>query len=360
MQRAVILGGAGFIGSALAFRLAGAVDELVVYDNLLEQVHGRNPPQLPAGTGFVRADVRDPLALRALLASTDPDVVFHLAAETGTGQSYDVPSRHCDVNVLGLCHLVEALRELPDRPRRIVLASSRAVYGEGAYLAQDGRSVVAEPRRVEDLKAGRFDVLDEGGRKLHPRATAETFQPRPASVYASTKLMQELILRQTTLGTRLQPVVLRFQNVYGPGQSLRNPYTGVLSILADQILRGEMLNIYEDGLIIRDFVYVDDVVDALLVAGASAESGPEPINIGSGVATPIIGAADALMAELGASPNRKQISGAFRVGDVRHAVADIARARERLGWSPKTPLDVGIARLAAWAKSTHEATSLSA
>lgn len=351
MARVLITGGAGFIGSGLARRLAAAGDQVHVFDNLHPQVHGSGavPPDLGPGVRFERGDVTDRQALAAAVAASDPDQIFHLAAETGTGQSHDLPARYCDANVMGAAHLVEALRALPERRRRLVLAGSRAVYGEGAYIDARGRPASPAPRSLEAMRQGRFDPVDEAGARLQPVPTHETEPPRPASVYASTKLMQEQLIRQTLCGGPCEPVVLRFQNVYGPGQSLSNPYTGVLSIFSSGILEGRTLNIYEDGAIVRDFVFVDDVVEALVRAAHAPYPGSEPINIGSGQGVTILEVARQLLAALEAPTDRWRISGDFRPGDVRHAVADIARARSLLGWAPTTPLAQGLRRFAQWA-----------
>lgn len=351
--RVFVTGGAGFIGSRLSMLMARAGHQVTVFDNLHPQVHGETakPPAFPPAMTFRLGDVRDSEALAAAVRESDPDVIYHLAAETGTGQSYDLPSRYCAVNVDGTCHLIEALRALPSRRRRFVLAGSRAVYGEGAYLTATDARCYPGPRAVDAMQAGRFDPVDADGRPLTPIATDETAPPQPASIYASTKLMQEFVCRQALEGGDTELVLLRFQNVYGPGQSLSNPYTGVLSIFSSQILEGRTLDIYEDGLITRDFVFVDDVVEALKMAGVGPNPGAEPINIGSGEACTINRAAEILLQTLGTEVSRRRVSGKFRAGDIRHAVADISRARERLGWSPRTSLENGLAALAQWAAS---------
>lgn len=353
-KRALITGGAGFIGSRLARKLDAAGIQVVVLDNLHPQVHGHGAfaPRMGDNVEFIHGDVCEGSALKQAVEK-DVDLVFHLAAETGTGQSYDEVTRYCNVNVLGTTRLIEALRALPARPRRVVLAGSRAVYGEGAYVDQDGQSTIAHPRKPADLRMGVFEPLDDNRRPLISQATRETLSPNPASIYASTKLMQELVLSQGLEGTDAELVLLRFQNVYGPGQSLKNPYTGVLSIFCQQILDGRRLNIYEDGNIARDFVFVDDVVSALELAGATPAPPGGPINIGSGEATSILSAARILMMRLTGDDRAFAITGDFRVGDVRHAVADITRARDLLGWTPLVSLESGLHKLADWAKASQ-------
>jgi len=349
-RRILITGGAGFIGSRLARALREAGDDVFVFDNLHAQVHGAAgaPVATLDGVRLIRGDVRDRESLAAAVASADPDLVFHLAAETGTGQSYDLPARYCDVNVSGAANLVECLRRLPERRRRVVLAGSRAVYGEGAYGDGAGRVFAPPPRRPEDLARGAFLPADDGGRRLTPLPTREDLAPSPASIYASTKLMQEYVLRQGLAGSPTRLCVLRLQNVYGPGQSLHNAYTGILSIFARQILDGQELDLYEDGRIVRDFVYVDDVVRAFERAAVADDVDEEPVNIGSGRPAELVGLASALLRCLGRPPDLWSISGRFRPGDVRHALADIGRARTVLGWEPRVTLEPGLQALADW------------
>ena len=352
MSRVLVTGGAGFIGSRLVARLAAKGHEVVVLDNLHPQVHGPHAraPVFPAGVRFIHGGVEDREAVCAAVDAMRPELVFHLAAETGTGQSYDKISHYCAVNVGGTAHLIEELKRSAPDLRRVVLASSRAVYGEGAHLSPEGVFINPPPRTTERMRAGDFQPRDTNGRSVRPVPTREDLPLTPASVYASTKLMQEYLLAQGLAGTTVDLIILRFQNVYGPGQSLRNPYTGVLSIFCSQIFEGRTLNIYEDGEIVRDFVFVDDVVDALERAGEADRADPLPINVGSGHPATILSAARHLLRLLGAPADRFQITGAFRAGDIRYAVADITRAGEVLGWAPRTSFEHGLEALAAWAR----------
>lgn len=350
----MVTGGAGFIGSRLVARLAEIAGKVTVLDNLHPQVHGLDArvPVFPARVDFHRMSVENREAVEELVRSARPALVYHLAAETGTGQSYDEIARYCQVNVSGTAHLIEAVRRSGDPSCRVVLAGSRAVYGEGAYRASSGELVVPPPRLPASMAVGDFLPALPSAGPLQPVPTPETIPLKPSSVYASTKLMQELLVAQGLAGTNCKPVLLRFQNVYGAGQSLRNPYTGVLSIFCQQILSGKTLDIFEDGEIVRDFVHVDDVVEALMVAGRSEQPGEAPINIGSGHAATIADVAKRLLALLGASEDRCRITGAFRAGDIRHAVADISKAREQLGWQPRVELGDGLRELADWARSS--------
>lgn len=354
-NRIFITGGAGFIGSRLVKTLSPGKNQITVFDNLHPQVHGTDPvrPDFPENVTFIKGDVADAEKLQRGIAASKPNLVFHLAAETGTGQSYDEPRRYNQVNVIGTTNLIEALRKLDrsDGTCRVVLAGSRAVYGEGAYTS-NGSDVIAGPaRQGKNLAKGLYSPIGEDGGELDPIPTPESLPPNPASVYASTKLMQEFLLTQCAVEGDYEAAILRFQNVYGPGQSLRNPYTGVLSIFSNQILQGQTLNIFEDGQIVRDFVFVDDVVEALRMAGFASHTPDGPINIGSGYPATILETAQILLRDLGASRENFRISGDFRPGDIRYAVANVERARELLGWHAKTSLADGLSSLAQWAKA---------
>lgn len=359
----LITGGAGFIGSRLIVELLGAdpTCRIWVLDNLHPQVHGTNAsdPVFPEGVKFVRGDIADATLIHELVTHAQPALIYHLAAETGTGQSYDEPTRYCQVNVIGTTNLIEALRQV-DSPRRVVLAASRAVYGEGPYRDATGREFVGLPRQPQTMAEGNFSVPLPP--EAHPPCTAAPSHAglplSPASVYASTKLMQEYLLTQAGEGAGWQATMLRLQNVYGPGQSLRNPYTGVLSIFARQLLAGNNLAIFEDGLIARDFVFVDDVVDALVLAGEREVAHGTILDIGSGKAVTILDTARTLMRALNREDSAYSITGEFRIGDIRHACADIRAAREKLGWMPKVSVEVGLRQLAEWARIEYQSGNL--
>lgn len=360
-QRILITGGAGFIGSRLVNALHASVPacRIWVFDNLHSQVHGTEakPPRLPEGMTFCLGDIRDKNAVSQVVADAKPDLVYHLAAETGTGQSYDEISRYCDVNVSGTAYLIEALRAVKHPAQRVVLAASRAIYGEGGYQDADGREHVGLPRDASAMLAGDFSVPMPAFARLpvRPIPSHPGLPPAPASIYASTKLMQEYLLRQACEGAPWKATLLRLQNVYGPGQSLRNPYTGVLSIFAQQLLSGQSLSIYEDGEIARDFVYIDDVVSALVAAGQASLPHGTTIDIGLGQPTTILRTAKLLMQFLGCSERGLKVTGQFRVGDIRYAAADISAARELLSWSPTVAIEEGLSRLAQWAIGEHAA-----
>ena len=347
-QRVLVTGGAGFIGSRLCRRLSSQGARVTAFDSLLAQVHG-DSPELDPELDLIQGDVRDRVALSGAIEAVRPQIVFHLAAETGTGQSADEPSRYADVNVVGTALLIEGLKALDQPPTRVVLAATRAVYGEGAYRDERGTVLAPPPRSIEAMARGQFGVVDAKGRPLIAVPTDDSLSPRPGSVYGSTKLMQEYLLQQTPVPW--DTVILRLQNVYGPGQSLRNPYTGVLSIFCQQAMEVRGLGIYEDGEIYRDFVFVEDVVDAFALAADAEGAAGRIVNIGSGLKTSIREAAEVILQNLGRDP-KVAITGAYRAGDIRHAVADIAAARQTLDWAPRTSFESGVSQLVEWAKGS--------
>jgi len=353
----LITGGAGFIGSRLAEALS-PTHRVAVFDNFHPQAHEGNPDNrlrlIRNGIATVTGDIRNPAEVDAVVAHCQPDIIYHLAAETGTGQSFDQHVRYVDVNVMGTAHLISAVRAHAPSDCRIILAGSRSVYGEGACVDTTGRPIAALERRPDDLAAGAFDLRSRAGAILTPVPTNADCPVAPASIYASTKLMQEYLLQQAFWGTDTQVGILRLQNVYGPGQSLNNPYTGVLSIFCRQIQEGRTLNIFEDGQITRDFVLVDDVVRAFAMMGTAGVMPQDILDIGSGQGATILDVARKLLSFLGAPGDRLSVSGAFRPGDIRHAVADTSRAAALLGWAPEVRLDDGLASLAAW--SRHQMT----
>lgn len=350
-MKALVTGGAGFIGRRLVRRLIRDGAEVAVLDALVPSVHGKDaaPPEL-GGARFVRGDVRDPAAWKEA-ATGGADAVVHLAAETGTGESMYRTRRYVDANAGGAAVLCDLVTRDEIAPARVALASSRAVYGEGPYRTPDGGVVYPGPRSRAALEAGRWEPTGPSGEPLVPVPSSSCTRAAPASAYGVTKLAQEELLRVALPPAGVDLVALRLQNVYGPGQSLLNPYTGILSIFSVQLLEGEQVRLFEDGLATRDFVYVDDVVDAFSKAlRAELPSGAAVVDVGGGARTPIAEAAETLRRKLGAPPQAVTVTGEFRVGDIRHATADLRRAEALLGWRPSTPLVQGLDALAAWVR----------
>lgn len=344
-------GGAGFIGTAVARQLATATHRWVALDSLHPQVHpsGKRPRSLPDKVELVHADVTDPAALDALLADFKPRSVLHLAAETGTAQSLHAATRHAHVNVVGTTSLLDALGRADCVPEHFVLASSRAVYGEGRWLADDGKIVTSGMRRNEQLASGQWEVP---GAESLPSSAALT-PPAPTSIYGATKLAQEHLLRAWAGSHDSAVTVLRLQNVYGPGQSLINAYTGIVSLFSQWAERKKSIPVYEDGGITRDFVYIDDVASAIVT---TLERGPEldghTFDVGSGARTSILELAQVIARFHGAP--QPHVTGAFRDGDVRHAHTDIERTRAELHWAPKWDLAHGVIALQAWIAQQEE------
>ena len=345
MTRVLVTGGAGFIGSHLVAALFGRGDAVTVLDSLSPQVHGAdtaNSPLFRAIQGkarFLRGSVCDPDAVAQALVGQE--AVVHLAAETGTGQSMYQVSHYAQVNVTGTAVLLDQLGQ-PGTVRRLVLASSRAIYGEGSYQRPDGSLTHPGPRSIAAMRAGIWEVPG-----LTPVATAETARLHPSSVYGITKAAQEQLVMVAAPLAGVEPVALRLQNVYGPGQSLGNPYTGVLSIFANLILQGRDIPIFEDGQESRDFVYVSDAVAAILLGLDDPGAAGGVFNVGSGVATSVLRLAETLCKAFGRAVPLT-VTGNFRLGDIRHNLADLSRIAT-LGYAPQVGLEDGIRRFAAWA-----------
>lgn len=355
-MRVLITGGAGFIGSNLARRLASSGHSIVVLDNLSPQIHGDDPARtspLFASLGkdidFVQGSVCDPLVLEECLSRVD--AVVHLAAETGTGQSMYEINRYTEVNVGGTALMLDWLANHTHSVRRLVVASSRAIYGEGRYRDPSGAIVYPRARNLADLAAGRFELLCQAsGEPLQLLSTHEESKIHPTSVYGITKHTQEQLVMTVCPAIGIEGVALRYQNVYGPGQSLKNPYTGILSIFSTRLLNGNPIQIFEDGRESRDFIYIDDVVDATALALERAEAAGEVFGIGSGVATDVLTVARHLVECFG-SEVPVQVTGAFRVGDIRHNYADPSKAQTVLGFQPRVCFQDGIRAFANWVTS---------
>ncbi|WP_163807615.1 NAD-dependent epimerase/dehydratase family protein [Mycolicibacterium anyangense] len=343
----LITGGAGFIGSALSRRLVDAGYDVAVLDILHPQVHGEHAAiTLPASVRLFTGDVTHAADVDAVLRLFRPAQIVHLAAETGTAQSLSEATRHGSVNVVGTTQLVDALSRAGHVPDQLVLASSRAVYGEGAW--QSGSEVFyPAPRSHAQLQAGTWDPQGPTGQPAIPLASsAGRTEPRPTNIYAATKLAQEHILAAWAAAHDTSLSVLRLQNVYGPGQSLTNSYTGIVALFARLSRQQQALEVYEDGRILRDFVYIDDVVDALFAAIATPAKPVRHLDVGSGVPTTIHELARALAGICGAP--EPVVVGKFRDGDVRAARCDVEQTVRELDWQPKWTLEDGMRGLLDW------------
>lgn len=346
----LITGGAGFIGTAMARAVEQHVAEVVLLDCLHPDVHGENPQPPPnSGARFIRGDVTSPQVWQRLLDEFSPTTIVHLAAETGTGLSLSEATRHGHVNVVGTTTMLDALFRSSHRPNHIVIASSRAVYGEGQWRSDD-QTYYAEPRSQEDLVNHRWDPPSPNGTQaVSLSSQAGRTEPRPANIYAATKLAQEHVLTAWTAATGTALSVLRLQNVYGPGQSLINSYTGVLALFSRLAVSQQQINLYEDGCALRDFVYIDDVVQALVRALASPPKQRRILDIGSGTATTLANVAEIMATKVNAPA--PIVSGQFREGDVRAASCNITAAETEIEYQPTWTLESGLAQLLDWVGS---------
>jgi dTDP-L-rhamnose 4-epimerase len=346
-EHVLITGGAGFIGSHLADELLRAGHSVRALDSLVPQVHGperRRPPHLDPSVELVVGDVRDRDAVRRALKGVD--AVVHLAAAVGVGQSMYRVERYTSVNGVGTAALLEALAELP--VRRLVVASSMSIYGEGLYQRASGAPVDVQSRPLEQLRRGAWDLRAPDGEVLCPVPTPESKTPAIESVYALSKYDQERLCLLVGRAYGISAVALRFFNVYGPRQALSNPYTGVLAIFAARLLNGSPPLLYEDGLQQRDFVSVHDVVRACLKALTEEAAVGAVLNIGSGRPRAVRDVADEMCRALGKQAVAPEVTGRYRMGDVRHCFADIGSARRVLGYEPSVSFERGLAELVGW------------
>jgi dTDP-L-rhamnose 4-epimerase len=352
-KHVLITGGAGFIGSHLADLLLKSGYRVRALDNLSPQVHGRNrsrPDYLSDGVELIVGDVRDAQSVRRSLAGVD--AVVHLAAAVGVGQSMYQIAEYTSQNNMGTAVLLEALSQRP--VRRLVVASSMSIYGEGLYRSSDGAIVAGQDRTVEQLRNHDWEVRDNRGHPLRPAPTPETKQPSLASVYALSKFDQERMCLMIGRAYNIPTVALRFFNAFGPRQSLNNPYTGVLAIFASRLLNDRPPIIFEDGQQQRDFVSVYDIAQACQLALEKPEAVGKALNIGSGEPHTVRDVAGMVAAALGKEHLEPEISGTYRVGDIRHCFADIRLARRLLGYEPKVSLRKGVIELGQWLEG-HQA-----
>jgi len=361
MNKILITGGAGFIGSHLALKLIAKGYKIRILDTLSEQIHGSNPEET---SPLYKSILNKVEIIKGTVTSAedweealkDQDAVVHFAAETGTGQSMYEVQRYTNVNIQGTALLLDILTNKPHQIKKVVIASSRSIYGEGKYISEKLGEVYPSHRKDEDMKGGNFEVTYPGAGKLELVATDETSKIHPSSVYGITKQVQEQLVLNVCNAIGIAAVAFRYQNVYGPGQSLTNPYTGILSIFSNRIRANQNINIFEDGLESRDFVFIDDVVEATIAGLTKSEGDNQVFNVGTGVATTVIQVAQALMKNFGIEVPY-EVSGMYRIGDIRHNFADITRLQNILGVTPKVGFEEGIARFVTWVKQQNVAES---
>ncbi len=349
----LITGGAGFIGSNLALKLIEKGHKISVLDNLSQQIHGHDPEktsssyQLIVGkVNFIKGSVTSAVDLRKAISGQD--VIVHLAAETGTGQSMYQIEHYVNVNIRGTAILLDILASEKHQVKKLVVASSRAIYGEGKYLSEEKGYVYPEHRKDKDMQQGDFEVKYPGCTKpLQLVATDESSKIHPSSIYGITKQNQEQMVMTMCPKIGVAGVAFRYQNVYGPNQSLNNSYTGILSIFSTLIKNGKAINIFEDGKESRDFVFIDDVVDATILGIEKEEANNEVFNVGNGISTDVFTVVNELMAGY----NKQvpvNVSGNYRLGDIRHNFADITKISSLLGFQPKVDFAEGVKRFTKW------------
>ena len=353
MKNVLITGGAGFIGSNLALELISKGYSVTVLDNLSEQIHGDNPDTTSPLYKSIKNKVRfihGSVTSREdwLKALVGQDAVIHLAAETGTGQSMYEIVKYVNTNIGGTALLLDILTNTKHSIKRVLVAESRAIYGEGKYHCEKCGDVYPMERRDEDMIKGDFEChCPKCGRKLKLVGTTEDSAIHPSSVYGISKQVQGQLVHLVCKSIGIESVSFRYQNVYGPGQSLTNPYTGILSIFSTRIKNHNPINIFEDGKETRDFVYIDDVVDVTICGLEVPKANGHVFNVGTGVATNVLTVAKTLCEKYGIEVPIT-VSGNYRLGDIRHNYADISLAREILGFEPKWNFADGIEQFCRW------------
>lgn len=354
-MKILITGGAGFIGQHLTRHLLALDHEITILDNFLDQVHAGNralPNDLGKHVKLVVGDVADSGSLRPALEGQD--CVVHLAAETGTGQSMYEVSRYERTNLAGTALLYELIsKEKRCQVGRIVIASSRAIYGEGAYRCERDGVVYPVSRSVKEKQSGQFDPLcPRCGAACETMPTPETAPYQPSSFYGLTKQVQEQMALMFGHAHGIPTVALRYQNVYGPGQSLENPYTGILAVFSNLARTGRPIHVFEDGLESRDFVYIDDVVRATSAAISDLLQGCNAVNVGSGERMTVLDVAR-FVNEFFGSLSELKITGAFRAGDIRHGMANPTLAGQLLGYKPQHEFSEGLRKFLTWANQNE-------
>ncbi|WP_343530395.1 NAD-dependent epimerase/dehydratase family protein [Pedobacter sp.] len=352
MKNILITGGAGFIGCNLALKLISKGYVITVLDNLSEQIHGKDAEHtsplyisIKDKVKFIKGTVTSKADWQEAIKGQD--VIVHYAAETGTGQSMYEIQKYVDVNINGTAILLDLLANEPHQVKKVVIASSRSIYGEGRYKSKELGFVYPKHRTANFMDNGDFEVKYPNSTALELVATDEDSKIHPSSVYGITKQNQEQMIMTVCPTLGIAPVAFRYQNVYGPGQSLKNPYTGILSIFSTQIKNGNGINIFEDGKETRDFVFIDDVVDATILGIEKDEANNEVFNVGTGVPTDVITVANGLINNYGVNVP-VSINGNYRLGDIRHNYADLTKINSKLGFEPKFSFEQGLKQFTHW------------
>ena len=352
MKNILITGGAGFIGSNLALKLVSKGYKVTVLDNLSPQIHGENPEEtsplylsIKDKVNFIKGSVTNRADWEEALQNQD--VIVHYAAETGTGQSMYEVQKYVDVNVNGTALMLDLLVNGKYGVKKVIVASSRSIYGEGKYISKELGVVYPVQRKAEHMDKGDFEVKYPGSSMLTLVATDEESKIHPSSVYGITKQTQEQMVMTVCPTVGIASVAFRYQNVYGPGQSLKNPYTGILSIFSTQIKNRNGINIFEDGKESRDFVFIDDVVEATILGIEKKEADNQVFNVGTGIATDVITVANELVKNYEIEVPIT-ISGNYRLGDIRHNFADLSKINSLLGFVPKVSFEQGLKKFTEW------------
>ncbi len=353
MSKILISGGAGFIGSRLCEKLFAKGHDITVMDNLSSQIHGNGDSYLynkiKKKCTFIKGDVRNKNDWQKAIYGQD--IIVHLAAETGTTQSMYELDLYREVNIKGTSNMLDVILESKHDVQKIIVASSRAIYGEGKYYSKKHGFVYPLKRREEDLVKKDFNVkCPFSNINVESVPTDEDSKPNPLSIYASTKHKQEDMVMFFGKSLSIPTVALRYQNVYGPGQSLCNPYTGILSIFSTRILNGNDIEVYEDGQESRDFVYIEDAVWATIAAIERSDANGHIFNVGSGIGTSVIDVAK-LLKTVYSSDINILINKKFRVGDIRHNYADLKKISYVLGYTPKYSFQQGVLEFVKWVKT---------
>lgn len=352
IKNVLITGGAGFIGSNLALKLIEKGYQVTVLDNLSPQIHGDNPTE----TSPLFLSIKDKIRfIQGTVTSKEDwekalkgqDAIVHYAAETGTGQSMYEVEKYVDVNINGTALMLNLLVNGDYGVKKVVVASSRSIYGEGKYISKELGAVYPIQRTAEYMDNGDFEVKYPGSSALTLVGTDEESKIHPSSVYGITKQNQEQMVLTVCPTIGIAGVAFRYQNVYGPGQSLKNPYTGILSIFSTQIKNGNAINIFEDGKESRDFVYIDDVVDATILGLEKEEANNQVFNVGTGVAIDVLTVANELVKNYDVEVPIT-VSGNYRLGDIRHNYADLTKINKLLGFQPEVSFEQGLKKFADW------------